>query len=53
VIKSRILRWARLLARVGKRRSAYRALVGKPEEDAGIDERIILKLMFERLDRSG
>ena len=39
---------------MGKRRDAYRALVGKPEgrnrlEDPGADERIILKLIFERL----
>jgi hypothetical protein len=32
VIKSRRLRWAGHVARMGKRRGAYRALVGKPEE---------------------
>ena len=31
VIKSRILRWAGHVARMGKRRGAYRDLVGKPE----------------------
>jgi hypothetical protein len=31
VIKSRRLRWARHVARMGERRGAYRALVGKPE----------------------
>jgi hypothetical protein len=31
VIKSRRLRWAGHVARMGERRSAYRALVGKPE----------------------
>jgi hypothetical protein len=31
VIKSRILRWAGHVARMGERRGAYRALVGKPE----------------------
>jgi hypothetical protein len=31
VIKSRRLRWAGHVARKGKRRGAYRALVGKPE----------------------
>jgi hypothetical protein len=31
VIKSRRLRWAGHVARMGKRRGAYRALVGKPE----------------------
>jgi hypothetical protein len=31
VIKSGRLRWAGLVARMGQRRCAYRALVGKPE----------------------
>jgi hypothetical protein len=31
VIKSRRLRWAGHVARMGKRRGAYRVLVGKPE----------------------
>jgi hypothetical protein len=31
VIKSRRLRWAGHVARMGARRDAYRALVGKPE----------------------
>jgi hypothetical protein len=31
VITSRRLRWAGHLARMGERRDAYRALVGKPE----------------------
>jgi hypothetical protein len=31
VIKSRGLRWAGYVARMGERRGAYRALVGKPE----------------------
>jgi hypothetical protein len=31
VLKSRRLRWAGHVARMGERRSAYRALVGKPE----------------------
>jgi hypothetical protein len=31
VIKSRRLRWAGHVARIGERRGAYRALVGKPE----------------------
>jgi hypothetical protein len=40
---------------MGERRGAFRALVGKPEgrnhlEDPGVDGRIILKWIFERLD---
>jgi hypothetical protein len=31
VIKLRIMRWAGYVAHVGKRRGAYRVLVGKPE----------------------
>jgi hypothetical protein len=39
---------------MGERRGAYRTLVGKPEgrnhlEDPGVDGRIILKWIFERL----
>jgi hypothetical protein len=54
VIKSRRLRLAGHVARMGERRGAYRALVGKPEgmshlEDPGVDGRIILKWIFERL----
>ena len=40
---------------MGESRGAYRALVGKPEgrnhlKDPGVDGRIILKWIFERLD---
>jgi hypothetical protein len=50
------LRWAAHLARVGERRGAFRALVGKPEgknhlRHTGVDGIIILKWIFERLDR--
>jgi hypothetical protein len=31
IIKSRRMRWAGYVARVGKKRNAYRLLVGKPE----------------------
>jgi hypothetical protein len=31
IIKSRRMRWAGLVARMGKKRNAYRLLVGKPE----------------------
>jgi hypothetical protein len=55
VIKSRRLRWAGHVARMGERRGAYRALVRKPEgrnhlKDQGVDGRIILKWTCERLD---
>jgi hypothetical protein len=58
VIKSRRLRWVGHVARMGEGRGAFRALVGKPEgrrplEDTGVDGRIILKRMFERLDGGG
>jgi len=48
VIKSRRMRWAAHVARVGERRSVYRVLVGKPErkihlEDRGVDGRLILR----------
>jgi hypothetical protein len=54
VMKSRRLRWAGHVACMGERRGAYRALVGKPEgrrplERPGVDGRIILKWIFERL----
>jgi hypothetical protein len=39
VIKSRRLRWARHVARMGKRRGAYRALVGKPEGRRPLERR--------------
>ncbi|KAJ4446570.1 hypothetical protein ANN_13267 [Periplaneta americana] len=47
-IKSRRLRWAGHVARMGESRNAYRVLVGRSEEkdlwgDRDVDERIILK----------
>ena len=46
VIKSRRLRWAGHVERIGKRRGVYRVLVGKPEaknylEDPGVDGKMI------------
>jgi len=48
VIKSRRMRWAGHLARMGKRRGVYKVLVGKPDgkrplERPGLDGRIILR----------
>jgi len=50
-IKSRRMRWAGHVARMGERRNAYRVLVGKPEGrdylgDADIGGKIILKWTF-------
>jgi len=33
LIKSRRIRWAEHVARMGERRDVYRVLVGKPEEE--------------------
>jgi hypothetical protein len=54
VIKTRRLRWVGHVARMRERRGAYRALVGNLRggdhlEDSGVDGRIILKWIFERL----
>ena len=53
VIKSRIMRWAKHVARMGERRGVYRALVGRPEEidhseDPSVDEKIILRWIFRK-----
>ena len=55
VIKSRRMRWAGHVARMGERRGAYRVLVGKPEEenhlgDPGEYVRTTLKWIFEKWD---
>ena len=36
------------MARMGKKRGVYRVLVGKPEEDPGVDGRIILRWIFRK-----
>ena len=53
VIKSRRMRWAGHVARMGERRGAYSVLVGKPEGKRplgrpGVDKRIILRLIIRK-----
>jgi hypothetical protein len=53
VIRSRRMRWAGHVVRMGNRRGAYRVLVEKLEgkshfEDTGEDGRIILKCIFRK-----
>ena len=53
-IKSRRMRWAEHVARMGEERGVYRVLVGKPErdqwEDLDVDEWIILGWISRRWD---
>jgi hypothetical protein len=51
VIKSRRIRWAGQVARIGEERGVYRVLVGKPKGKRalgkiGVDGRIILRWIF-------
>jgi len=46
VVKSRRMRWAGHVARMGEVRGVHRVLVGKPEGDLDIDGRIILRWIF-------
>ena len=55
VIKSRRMRWAGHVARMGEERRVYRVLVGKPEgrnqwEDLSLDGWIILGWISRRWD---
>ena len=58
VIKSRRMRWAGHVARMGERRCVYRVLLGKPEGKRllgrpGVDGRIILRWVFRMWDVGG
>jgi hypothetical protein len=53
VIKSRRMRWAGFVARMGEERGVYRVLVGKPMErdhwgESGVDGRIIIGWIFRK-----
>ena len=55
VIKSRRMRWAVHVARMGEEKGVYRVLLGKPEgrrhwEDLGVDGLIILGWISRRWD---
>jgi hypothetical protein len=55
MIKSRIMRWAGHLSRMGERRGVYRVLVGNPEgkrplKDPAIDGKIVLRWIFRKWD---
>jgi hypothetical protein len=56
VIKSKTMRWARYVARMGNVRNAYRVLVRKSEckcilEDLGVDRRMLLEYIIEKQGR--
>ena len=53
VVKSRRMRWAGHVARMGEGRGVHRVLVGKPRErdhwgDPDVDGRIILRWIFRK-----
>jgi hypothetical protein len=55
MIKSRRIRWAGYVLRMGEERGMYRVLVGKPEGrdhwgDPGVDGRIILGWILKKWD---
>jgi hypothetical protein len=55
VVKSRRMRWAGHVARMGEDRRVHRVLAGKPEGkshwgDHDVDGRIILRCIFSKLE---
>jgi hypothetical protein len=50
VVKSRRMRWAGYVARMGEERGVHKVLVGKPVGDPDVDGRIILRWMFRKLE---
>jgi hypothetical protein len=50
MIKSRRLKWAGHVTRIGVSIGAHRVLAGKSEEDSSEGARIILKWIFEKWD---
>jgi hypothetical protein len=50
VIKSKRMRSARHVARMGDRRGVFRILVGKTDGNPGVDGRIILRWLFRKQD---
>jgi hypothetical protein len=55
VIKSRRMKWAGHVARMGEGRGVYSVLVGKPEGkrhwgDPGVDGSVILRWIFRKWD---
>jgi hypothetical protein len=55
VMKSRWMRWAGHVARMGDRRGTYRVLVGDlrlrdHSQDVGVDGRVILEWIFRKWD---
>ena len=55
VVKSRRMRWAGHVARMGGDRGVHRVLVGKPERkrplgDQDVDGRIILRRIFRKFE---
>jgi hypothetical protein len=51
VVKSRRMRWATHVARMGEERGVYRVLVGKPEEKRPVGSgKIILRWIFRKLE---